>query len=145
MYERVCFLWGYDMAYQSIRLTNNSQIVNTVGKVSSGVLLLDRSIYQRLGSLIACKTILHDYNNNLLPKSFKNFLDELNTIGTSEATDDTIALDNYLGKLGVSETYPYSSDVKNIPQWLTTSSKSNARNIVYNDYNIVYQTYNIIT
>jgi len=121
-----------------VRLANKSQITKSLGEnldsVTTGLdrnLIAERSIYQRLGSLVFNKTISDDYNNDRLPAEYKEFLDAMNalhaqikTIGSSPddieySSPGSIALiDEWLGSLGINLDYRYSKDFVNIPQWI---------------------------
>jgi len=91
---------------------------------------MSRMTYQLLGSLFKNKTIFKDYNDGKLTKEYVRILDDLNDLHNSiyypdlvvkEPTNETRALDEYLGSLGIDEEYPYSKDRVNIEQWLDDS------------------------
>jgi hypothetical protein len=102
-----------------VKLKNPSQVTTDLASTPSGnTLSLNRSVYQRLSSLIKNKTLLEDYNSGNLPVEFKDFLDQIETVNTGTATSTTLVLNEYLGSLGVDSVYPYSKDVNDIADWL---------------------------
>lgn len=115
-----------------VRLTNKSQPTKDENKISSaGDLLLSRAIYQRLGSLELCKRIKSDYENDLLPKEFKKFLDDIDTLSNGgTATQDVIITDEFLGDLGSLVNYSYSKDVVNIAPWINPDIQTEYRVLV---------------
>lgn len=138
-------------------LTNKSQQTGASGNKSTSDLNIrfNRLIYQRLGSLTQNKTILADYNAGKLPQEFADLLTELNKIHYNincgqEYTECQRAytINEYLGSLGVTETYKYKKDYVVIPPWIDWSAQEATRNIVteINDiiYNVVTLTDNVV-
>jgi len=124
-----------------VKLTNPSKITKKDTTLDSDSnVVLARSIYQNLGSLIKNTTILDDYNNDRLPQEYKRFLDEMNDLfiklnypelGKDIVVKEGIAeTDEYLGDLGVIQEYFYSKDAVDIPAWVTTDSQSEYRILV---------------
>lgn len=114
------------MAVKIISLTNSSHPTGELGKDTATKLLIDRFIYQRLGSLEQNKTILEDYNAGRLPKEFQQFLYDLEN---RLIDPDISAVDIYLGQLGITEEWQYSKDVVNIPPWTNAFESSEVRQL----------------
>lgn len=115
------------MAVKIVSLTNSSHPSGELGKDTATKLLIDRFIYQRLGSLEQNKTILDDYNAGRLPKEFQQFLEDLE----DRLNDPDInAIDEYLGDLGITEEWQYSKDVVDIPAWTNAYEQSAIRQLV---------------
>ena len=112
------------------------------GQVSSGKqevtldgdeLLIDRLIYKRLGSLTDNKNLVtptganSDYDRFLLDMNnlhTHKFYPEIALLmGLPKPTPDIIALDEYLGTLGVEDTYPFIEDTYSIENWLGEPGK----------------------
>jgi len=124
-----------------VRLTNKSQVTKKQSEQSSqpstdNTLIMSRALYQRLGSLVANKTILDDYNNGKLPKEYVEFLDACEDINFNQSFPDAAQrtvepnwslLDEYLGDLGTISEYAYSKDLVNIPEWLSSTEQSEYR------------------
>ncbi len=131
-----------------VSLRNPSRVTSgiTTHNTSDNKVYLDRSIYQRLGSLLKNKTILDDYNNGRLPKEFVKFLDIMNEINEGTAETEVIALDELLGSFGENIDYSYSKDFMNIANWLGEFDEyfgyrnvsSGSSNVVYGDKNVTY-------
>ena len=124
-----------------VKLTNPSKITKKDTTLDSDSnVVLARSIYQNLGSLIKNTTILDDYNNGRLPQEYKRFLDEMNDLfiklnypelGKDIVVKEGIAeTDEYLGDLGIIQEYFYSKDTVNIPAWLAIDSQTEYRILV---------------
>lgn len=114
------------MAVKIVSLTNSSHPTGELGKDTATKLLIDRFIYQRLGSLEQNKTILEDYNAGRLPKEFQQFLYDLEN---RLIDPDISAIDEYLGQLGITEEWQYSKDVVSIPAWTTPYTQSEIRQL----------------
>ena len=127
-----------------VKLTNPSRITKKTAtnddvQVGDGNIRMARSIYQRLGSLVLCKKILDDYENDKLPGEFKDFLDAFDDITFNKSFPDEpqrdieynwLLLDEYLGNLGSVQEYEYSKDIVNIPAWSSTVKQSEYRVLV---------------
>ncbi len=118
------------------RITRRSPNSNTTTSTPK----FDRAFYQYLGSLVKDKTLLNDYENNAIPLEYRRMLDEMNDLHIKKnypilgsetiIKDGIIALDEYLGSLGVDLTYPYEKDVVNIPAWLDVIEQAEVRVLV---------------
>lgn len=124
-----------------VRLTNKSQPTKQSAESSStdSSILLSRSLYQRLGSLILNRNISLDYNNKTIPGEFVEMLDAFDTITQNQkfpnlpqtpVDEHWLKLDEYLGDLGVTESYAYSKDTRDIPAWLDTEFRPDYRILV---------------
>lgn len=85
-------------------------------------LVLDRLIYRKIGSYTDNKAIVTPQGNDT---DFHRWLLDMNKLHNKKYYDDTIlvtadlvALDKYLGQLGVSEIYPFKQDTYNSPNVL---------------------------
>ena len=127
-----------------VTLRNPSQITSKVVSSATGKLILNRSIYQRLGSLTNNKTILDDYNNGRLPEEFVRFLDRMDTISDDTIISDPeiLLLDEYLGSLGVTVEYFYSKDTVDIPQWIADFGTQTEYRILVDESDNTYLTTN---
>lgn len=112
-----------------ITLTNKSQVTRRTASVGSDSgIMLDRAVYQYLGSLNNCKTLIADYNAGKIPPEVIDFLDRMNLLASGDMSDSSVvAIDEYLSKLGISEHYPYSKDSVNIPLWVNIESRVKER------------------
>lgn len=95
-------------------------------KVDDNELMLDRLIYRRIGSLTDNKTLFTPADNDT---EFNRWLLDMNNLHNKknypllaadlpEPTPDLIALDEYLGMLGVEEEYPFDSDTYYVESWI---------------------------
>ncbi len=110
------------------------------GSGTGGTLDMSRLTYQSLGSLVQNKKLLELYNDNRLPLEYRRVLDELNdlylknnygSLGAHIIVEDgIIALDEYLGTLGIGIDYPYSKDAANIDAWIDIASQTEYRILV---------------
>jgi hypothetical protein len=98
---------------------------SSIPSIGNDQLSLDRLVYRKLGSLTDNKVItrpesadtdfhrfLLDMNNLHKYKYYKDIVSDYKL-----PTPDIIALDEYLGTLGVTENYPFISDRQDIPAW----------------------------
>lgn len=94
-----------------------------------GTLYMSRLLYQRLGSKRACMEISRDYAADRLPPEFMKILKELDAIDEPGAIANPLAadLDEYLGSLGITDTYSYSKDFFDTPPWLFVDKQSEYR------------------
>ena len=134
-------------------LTNKSQqthALTTPSTASDNDVQMGRTVYQYLRSLVRNKGILDDYNNDRLPREFKNFLDSLDKKMQGEEVSDALNnLDEYLGSLGIESIYSFSKDMVNVEAWLDCMGQDNIRNVVTDESeNVVVDvagtTYNVI-
>ncbi len=98
---------------------------------------ISRHTYQKLGSLIQNKELEQAYTDGTLPGEYVRLLDDLNDLYLKVNYPDLypdlvikegiIALDEYLGNLGITQEYSYSKDTVNIPPWLSVDNKSGIR------------------
>ena len=101
-------------------------------------LLFDRLIYRKLGSLTDNKVMtipakpdsdfkrfLLDMNNLHIHKYYTGLVD-----GLPLPTPDIIALDEYLGTLGITEDYPFLDDTQEIPLWFDGVDTNKQRRIL---------------
>jgi len=110
------------------------------GVSDDGKISMSRLTYQALGSLVQNKKILELYNENKLPLEYLRTLDELNDLylkrnypglyDGSMIKDGIVALDKYLGSLGVDIEYPYSKDAVDIAAWLYVESQTEYRILI---------------
>ena len=125
--------------------------------VSGDKLLIARSIYQNLGSLIGARKLVEDYASGSLPKEYIEFLDEMEQLkidkeaGTADEESTIYKIDTYLSELGISTEWKYSGDIRAIPMWLDYQAKVKIRNVavienfisidnvVYEDSNVVFE------
>lgn len=118
-----------------IVLKNSSQSFNDdyTSARDPEIIRMSRIVYQNLGSLVKNKTIVKnaDYQNEF--EKIMYLMDENNI--TADSTLE--AIDEYLGSLGITETYPYEKDYNNIPAWADISGESPERNVVHLDDNKV--------
>ena len=131
-----------------VKLTNPSNVTKKdVTLDADNSIVMSRSIYQNLGSLIKNKTILDDYNNGRLPTEYVRFLDDMNDLflklnypdlAVDLVVEEEIpAVDEYLGDLGISETYYYSKDTVDIPPWVITGAQGEYR-ILFDESDTTY-------
>ena len=134
-------------------LTNKSQQTNELGQLDrNSTVLASRTIYQKLRSLTSNKTIKSDYDNGLIPQELKKLFDNFTILYDSgTATPGVQALDEYLGNLGVTETYPFTKDIISIDMWFSVEEQEPIRNVIDdNGNNVIYLepitniTYNVI-
>jgi len=85
-------------------------------------LAIDRMIYRKMGSHTDNKVLTTPSSNST---DWERFLLDMNKLHNKKYYDDTIlvtadlvALDKYLGQLGVSEIYPFKQDTYNSPNVL---------------------------
>ncbi len=110
------------------------------GSGTDGTLDMSRLTYQALGSLVQNKKILELYENDRLPLEYRRVLDELNELYLRDnygilgagiiVKDGIVALDEYLGTLGLGIDYPYSKDAVNVDAWLEVESQTEYRILV---------------
>jgi hypothetical protein len=94
--------------------------------VNKDELLIDRLVYKKLSSLTDNKVLetpvsasddfkrwLLDMNNLHLHKYYPSL-----TSGTPIPTPDIVALDEYLGTLGVTDEYPFKDDSYSVEPWI---------------------------
>ena len=122
------------------------------GSGTGGKLDMSRLTYQALSSLVQNKKLLELYDNNRLPLEYRRVLDELNDLylrnnyGSSGANivikDGIIALDEYLGTLGIGIDYPYSKDATNVDEWIYNSVQTEYRILVDGSDNTYLTTNN---
>lgn len=118
-----------------VKLGNSSSVTGPNTSVSvDNRLKFPRIVYQRLGSLANNKTLLEDYNNGTLPEDLVDILEKLNVyhnekyyISTTTTDDSIKLLDEYLGSLGNTETYPYEKDSVNIGEWIDIEAQPTYR------------------
>ena len=127
-----------------VTLRNPSQITSKIVPSATDKLILNRSIYQRLRSLINNQTILDDYNNGRLPGEFVRLLDRMDTISDDTIISDPeiLLLDEYLGSLGVTVEYFYSKDTVDIPQWIADFGTQTEYRILVDESDNTYLTTN---
>ena len=110
-------------------------------KLNDDELLLDRLIYRKMGSLTDNKTILTPATND---SDFHRWLLDMNNLHNKkyypsftgvEPTPDLIALDEYLGSLGITETYPFQQDTYKVDSWLDTIGQTEYRILMDEDDN----------
>jgi len=120
------------------------------GSGDDGKLGMSRLTYQALGSLVQNKALINfdingnitggTYTNKEIPLEYVRVLDELNDLFLKKnypelgeelvIKDGIVALDEYLGSLGVDIIYPYTKDITNIPAWLEIDSQTEYRVLV---------------
>ena len=104
-------------------------------KLNDDELLLDRLIYRKMGSLTDNKVLQSPTSDD---SDFHRWLRDMNayhnkiyypglTAGDPEPTPDLVALDEYLGSLGITEIYPFSQDTYKVESWITTESQPEYR------------------
>jgi len=118
------------------RITRRSPNSNTTTSTPK----FDRAFYQYLGSLVKNKTLLDDYQNEVIPLEYRRLLDEMSDLCTKRnypllgadivIEEGIVALDEYLGTLGIDLTYPYEKDIVNISAWLEINSQTEYRILV---------------
>lgn len=119
-------------------LSNKSTITKSLVEGDTDQIILSRAVYQTLGSLVKNKNISSDYASGKLSSEFTELMDSLNVLFESGTAEDSIiALDEYLGNLGVTVDYHYSKDQVNIPAWVSVDSQSVVRNLVDQDGNYI--------
>ncbi len=113
-------------------LTNRSQETNSLtSSGQDGKIRVNRIVYQGLRSLAKNKTILEDYDNNKIPKELMELYDKFTTLTNGGTVDiETQALDEYLGSLGVDQTYEYVKDIIDIDAWMDVGAQALFRNVV---------------
>ena len=106
--------------------------------IEPDVLLLDRLIYRKIGSLTDNKLLVTpdsadtDFHrwlldmNNLHNKKYYPLLSE----DLPLPTPDLVALDEYLGSLGVTEDYPFLDDTYNVLAWLKIDYEPDGRILI---------------
>ena len=109
----------------------------------------NREIYKKLGNRTFCKTLTVDSANT----SFNRFMLDLVAYDeTGIATPEIVAMDDYLGSLGLSEDYPFIDDKYETPGFTVENNKqSPIRNVISDniiDDNVIYfdglDTYNVV-
>lgn len=123
-----------------ISLSGPSKVTTRTPDVNDGVLGMSRLTYQMLGSLVQNKNLTALYDSGALPKEYMRTLDDLNdlylknnypaTYSNLVIKSGIVELNEYLGSLGLSETYPYSKDIVNIPAWVGIEAKPVYRYII---------------
>jgi len=115
-----------------VKLANPSKISksDTTLTTDDQSVVVSRSIYQNLGSLLKNKTLTDSYENGPIPDEYKKFLDQMDdlflklnypALAVDIVVDPAIEeVDEYLGELGILQDYFYEKDTVNIPQWLDT-------------------------
>ncbi len=105
--------------------------------IGSDELLIDRLIYKRMASLTDNKNLT---TPDTPDTDFHRWLLDMNNLWQHKyypllhtgptPTPDIKALDEYLGTLGVTETYPFSEDTFHLTDWLSQESRSEYRILV---------------
>ncbi len=123
-----------------VTLSGSGKVTKRTPNVEDGVLGMSRHTYQMLGSLVQNRGLTDLYNNGELPKEYMRTLDDLNDLflkanypelhGDLEIKSGIMELDEYLGSLGLSEVYPYSKDIVNIPAWVSIEDRSEYRYLI---------------
>ena len=106
-------------------------------------LKFSRQFYQLLGSITKNRVLLDDFDRDLLPLEFVRFLDDMNALwlhtyypllaqekNIKYPSEEIIAIDEYLGRLGVDEDYFYSKDIVNIDSWIDPAHLDNERILI---------------
>ena len=105
-------------------------------KLKTDELLIDRLAYRRLGSLTDNKMLTTPISAS---GDFERFLLDMNALHnhkyypslvTKQPTPDLIALDEYLGTLGITEIYPFSEDTYKVEPWAVIGVQSTYRILV---------------
>jgi hypothetical protein len=128
-----------------VSLTNKSQQTDFSGKVGQdSSIRFNRLIYQTLSSLVQNKHIVENYDK--LPQEIQELFREFDLLildpNSTQVKQETLDIDRYLGSLGITETYFYSKDIKDIPPWIEVISQTLYRNIVTQQSGVIY---NVIT
>ena len=113
---------------------------NQEQNVDEGTLLLDRLIYRKMGSLTDNKLLTTPASSDT---DFHRWLKDMDNLwnykyypglhalsGNPIPTPDLIALDEYLGSLGITEIYPFSQDTFYQPPWLKMEEQEEYRQLV---------------
>lgn len=129
---------------KQVILQNPSRVTKDNFSTTNTKLLLSRSLYQRLGSLIQSKTISEDYANKTLPAEYITFLDKMDKVQSGTGDTASIELDEYIGSLGVDTQYHYEKDTIDIPLWFKPTTVSPVRNVANGENNIINGSDNII-
>ncbi len=118
-------------------------------------IIIPRFIYSKLGNLTNQKSITVE---EMKPENneYQFFMMELNRLFESgEDIDNIIAMDKYLGELGMEVEYPYNDDTYSSPPWIDIEGQEPIRNVINRgsgiggkDENVVADingiTYNVI-
>ena len=119
--------------------------VSGAEEVSSGddYLYLGREVYKELGNLTKNRTI--EVPSEVLTK-YDRFITDINdwTLGTAEATDEMLAIDEYLGSLGVDLEYPFSADIPEVVMWLDYLTTSKTRYVINGEDMVVNGNTNVV-
>jgi hypothetical protein len=108
---------------------------NTEATVDGDTLLLDRLAYRVLGSRTDNRTLT---TPTTIGGDVDRLLLDLNELYSTNTPDpELVALDQYLGELGVTLTYPFVSEVYDSPAWLSSQSQDPYRYVVDRTNNIV--------
>ncbi len=118
-------------------------------------IIIPRFIYSKLGNLTNQKSITLE-KMKLEKNEYQFFMMELNRLfETGEDIDNIVAMDKYLGELGVEVEYPYSDDTYSSPPIYEVEYQDPIRNVINRgsgfsgeDENVVADingvTYNVI-
>ena len=133
-----------------MRIRRQTQSQDQIDKNDSRLVInelgVERAVYRKLSSLTDNKVI----QEPLGPDSeYERFLLHMNDIHNSIPVELPLdVFDEYLGKLGVTEEYPFKDDVYDSDPWLDLGIQDLTRNVVSVGTNIVYTisgtTYNVV-
>ncbi len=153
---------GSGITYENQQRSDKSVQKGVFGEEGEDRVLMPRFIYSKLGNFTNQKTItLQDMETEIDEyRFFMMEMERLNNILESKGTipstlDNIVALDVYLGKLGMEAFYPFEDDVYGAPVWLDITTPSEYRNVIDaksgqdqnvitsingKDYNIIHRT-----
>ena len=138
-------------------LGNKSQETRALGiNITSGVdtstIVMSRGIYQNLRSLTKNKNIKQDWLDGKIPLELQELYDKLSTLGSNDPHPKdltVVTLDQYLGGLGVINSYPYMKDRISIKPWIAYKDQKETRVVIGTQgsiidratgYNVVHKT-----
>ena len=112
-----------------VRTLNPSQGSMSPGEAlgDSDTLGIDRNVYRKLSSLTDMKEITTPTSADT---EFHRFLLEMDKLQAGLDVDSPIeVLNEYLGTLGVTTTYPFPNDTYDVEEWIDVTAHSEYRNV----------------
>ena len=107
--------------------------INTTPEVDTSTIIMSRSIYQNLRSLTKNKNIKQDWLDGKIPLELQELYDKLSTLSSNDPRSkdlSIVALDQYLGGLGVTTSYPYMKDRISIKPWVAYEDQEETRSVI---------------
>ena len=114
--------------------------------INGNELRIDRSIYKNMSSLTENKML---QTPTTIDTPFKRWLMDMETLAdTGVGTTALKQLDEYLGDLGITKTYPFEEDTYFVEPWINVDDQYETRNVadIHDNYsdNIVIDGDNVI-